>query len=288
MARTVDNRPNRVTYNRVKRRNRRQTRRATLLLAICFILLLSGWLLPEHCKRENHGIDGDIDLTTVITNSDLPEQIIEYTGMTVSFNKDMHVPNWVAYELTATETCGEETRSNRFMTDPEVEGCASPADYKNTGFDRGHMAPAADMKWSRQAMEESFYMTNIVPQVRSLNSGTWGRLENKCRQRAQTDSAVIIISGPVLTDEIEMRLGTTGVAVPKRLFKVILSPYSNPPQAIGFIIPNGTIKGGMMSCAVPVDSVEKVTGHDFFSALPDDIENELESQVNFNQWSRIL
>ncbi len=258
-----------------------------MLLAICFIILLTGWLIPEHCKRDSNTIDPATDLTAVITNPDLPEQIINYTGMTVSFNKDMHVPNWVAYELTAAETDGSESRSNRFMIDPDVDGCPSPADYKNTGFDRGHMAPAADMKWSPQAMQESFYMTNIVPQVRSLNSGTWGRLENKCRQRACNDSAIVIISGPVLTDPVEMRLGSTGVAVPQRLFKVIMCPYSDPPQAIGFIIPNGTIKGGMMSCAVPVDSVEKVTGHDFFSALPDNIENEIESQVNFNRWSRM-
>lgn len=277
----------RNTFNRARRRNKGQSRRATFLLAFCCALLLCGWLIPDHCKRSGSRIDPSTNLQGVVTNPELPEQIIEYTGMTVSFNPDLHVPNWVAYELTAEEADGKEPRSGNFMIDPEVDGCASPADYKNTGFDRGHMAPAADMKWSPEAMRESFYMTNIVPQARSLNSGTWGRLENKCRQRARNDSAIIIISGPVLTDKIEMHIGSTGVAVPQRLFKVVMSPYSNPPQAIGFLIPNGTIKGGMQAYAVSVDSIEAVTGHDFFSALPDDIENEIESQVNFNRWSRM-
>ena len=287
MATPVKKSATRNTVNKARRRNNRQSRRGIILLAFSCALLLIGWLIPDHCRRSGDTIDPSTDLEAVVTNPDLSEQIVKYSGMTISFNPEMHVPNWVAYELTAEEADGREPRAGGFMVDPDVDGCATPADYKNTGFDRGHMAPAADMKWSPEAMHESFYMTNIVPQARSLNSGTWGRLENKCRQRARKDSAIVIISGPVLTDKIEMHIGATGVAVPQRLFKVVMSPYSDPPQAIGFLIPNGTLKGGMEAYAVSVDSVETVTGHDFFSALPDDIENRIESQVNFNRWSRM-
>lgn len=90
----------------------------------------------------------------------------------------------------------------------------------------------------------------------------------------------------MLTDQIDIHIGSNRVAVPQRFFKVILSPYSTPPTAIGFIVPNEAVKGGMQACAVSVDSVEAVTGHDFFSALPDDIEDVIESQINFNRWSR--
>ena len=224
-------------------------------------------------------------MRTVITNSALPEQKVQYLGMTVSFNGDMHVPNWVAWELTADKATGTEPRSNSFVTDKWVDGCASTEDYRGSGYDRGHMAPAADMKWSPKAMEQSFMLTNICPQDHALNAGAWKKLEEKCRVWATVDSVIYIVAGPVLTDRPDEYIGQTGVAVPKRFFKVIVAPYSNPPQGIGFVMPNGKVKGGMQACAMSIDEVEQLTGHDFFSELPDDLEANIESQCHFNQWS---
>lgn len=277
------------TRNTSARRYRQQVKRATWLIVACAVILVAGLMMPGHGSTPDAATDlpDAVDLTHVVTNPGQTQNIVRYSGMIVSFNPDMHIPNWVAYELTADETDGQEPRSNSFAVDPDVPGCATPADYRNTGFDRGHMAPAADMKWDPQAMKESFYMTNIAPQDHKLNSGAWSKLEDKCRQRARRDSAIIIISGPVLTDPIEMHIGQTGVAVPSRFFKVILSPYTTPPTAIGFIMPNGYVEGGMQACAVTVDEVERITGHDFFSALSDEIENQVESQKNFNRWSRM-
>lgn len=274
---------NRPSYRRKRRRNMRPA--IWLIVAATVILLLAQYGLAR--DRNSRHVDVDGDLTAVVTAPSLTEEIIEYTGMTVSFNRDEHIPNWVAYELTADEAQGEEPRGNRFAPDTAVSGCATPDDYKHTGFDRGHLAPAADMKWSPQAMQESFLMTNIAPQVQSLNRGSWGKLEEKVRKRAMIDSAVIVVAGPVLSQPPLAHIGTTSVTVPAAFFKVVLSPYADPPTAIGFIFPNGTIIGGMQSCAVTVDSVESLTGHDFFSALPDDIEEQVESQVNFHRWSRM-
>lgn len=225
-------------------------------------------------------------LTTVLMPESIPSQIKEYTGYTVSFNPQTHCPNWVAWELTADETRGVEPRAKRFWTDTDIDGCAQTSDYRNTGFDRGHMAPAGDMKWSNEAMNDCFSLANICPQTKSLNSGTWGKLEEKCRKRAQADSVVIIVCGPVPGEEPSAHIGLTGVAVPQRFFKVILSPTTTPPMAIGFIMPNGYVKGGMQGVAVSVDSVETLTGYDFFSPLPDDIEDRVEAQCNFPKWSR--
>ncbi len=285
----------RYTAGASRRRYRKEVNRASWLIGICAVIFVVGILVPSNCSsvRSVADVGGDSlslsahELERVVTNPSLDQTLVRYTGMTVSFNPQLHVPNWVAYELTAAETYGDEPRAKSFMIDPDVDGCASPSDYRNTGFDRGHMAPAADMKWDPEAMRESFYMTNIAPQDNRLNRGAWGKLEDKCRQRARRDSAVIIISGPVLTDDIEMYIGDTGVAVPSRFFKVILSPYATPPTAIGFIMPNGNVPGGMQTCAVSVDEVEAITGHDFFSALPDDMETEVESQKKFNRWSRM-
>lgn len=228
------------------------------------------------------------DLLTVRTASGIPEQLIEYTGMEVSFNSDTHEPNWVAWELLGSETQGDTRRHSQFYTDPDVEGCARTEDYRGSGYDRGHMAPAGDMKWSAQAMKESFYLTNICPQNGDLNRGAWNKLEEKCRQRAVTDSALIVIAGPVFRPgEGVQRIGVTGVAVPRHFFKVVLSPYAEPPYAIGFVMPNWPTPGGMQAYAVTVDSVETLTGFDFFSALPDELETKLESQASFQEFSRV-
>ncbi|RXI22988.1 MAG: DNA/RNA non-specific endonuclease [Candidatus Amulumruptor caecigallinarius] len=224
-------------------------------------------------------------LTEVSMPGNVQSQIKKYSNYTVSFNRDTHTPNWVAWVLTGEHTTGDVKRSNKFWTDESVIGCASTSDYRNTGYDRGHMAPAGDMKWDEQAMEECFSMANIVPQAHTLNSGSWGKLEEKCRQRAVADSIVVIVCGPVPTDAPVAHIGLSSVAVPQRFFKGILSPTARPPKAIGFIMPNGYVDGGMQKCAVSVDSVESLTGYDFFAALPDEIENELESQCNFPQWS---
>lgn len=280
----------RRTAGAALRRQKRQVKASLWLILFCAaVFAIANYMMARDRERRAHSqefnVDGD--LTEVITNPSLDETIVQYTGMTVSFNPTEHVPNWVAYELTAEEATGTEPRYNNFREDTDVAGCATPADYRNTGFDRGHMAPAADMKWNQEAMRESFLMTNIVPQVHVVNRGAWSSLEDKCRARAVADSAVYIVCGPVLTDPIDFRIGQTGVAVPRRFFKVILSPYADPPTAIGFLMPNESFSGGMQVCAVTVDSVEAVTGHDFFSALPDDIESQLESTINFHQWSRI-
>lgn len=227
------------------------------------------------------------NLEEVITPKSLKSQVVEYEGMTLSFNSSMHIPNWVAWELSGKEVAGTEPRKDNFRADDNVEGSAEKWDYSYSGYDRGHMAPAADMKWSEKAMDESFFMTNMCPQAKSLNTGAWKRLEEKCRQWAEIDSAIIIVCGPVLTDSITEFIGDSHVAVPQRFFKVILSPFVDSPRGIGFIMPNGKVPGGMQASAVSIDEVERVTGLDFFSSLPDDLEEEVESQCRFHYWSTL-
>lgn len=227
------------------------------------------------------------DLEKVIASNSQPSQMVDYEGFSLSFNKKMHVPNWVVWELTGEEVAGTFPRKDNFRGDDNVAGSAEKWDYSYSGYDRGHMAPAGDMKWSKKAMDESFYMTNMCPQAKSLNTGAWKRLEEKCRQWAEIDGSIIIVCGPVLTDPIEEYIGDSRVAVPQRFFKVILSPYADEPRGIGFIMPNSKVPGGMQAAAVSIDEVEHVTGLDFFSSLPDEIENKVESQCKFHYWSTL-
>lgn len=265
-----------------------------MLQAVIMILLIVGCVklgmeLNGQEKSHNDEIDKASvgNLMAVKTNPQMKSVDIKYKGMDVSFNPEHHIPNWVSWELAENETTGDVSRTNKFSSDPDVEGCAESWDYNYSGYDRGHMAPAGDMKWDNESMDETFYMTNICPQVKSLNTGSWKRLEEKCRYWAQIDGQLFIVCGPVIDDDPIEYIGDSRVYVPRNFFKVILSPYSNPARGIGFIMPNGKVKGGMQKCAVPIDSVEALTGHDFFASLPDDIENEVEAQCNFHYWSTL-
>lgn len=227
------------------------------------------------------------NLMEVKTPESVESELIHYKGMDVSFNPSLHIPNWVSWELTGEETEGTEPRARKFYCDESVAGCAEPYDYNYSGYDRGHMAPAGDMKWDKEAMQETFYMTNICPQAKSLNSGSWKKLEEKCRVWAQADSVIYIVCGPIYDETPIEYIGDPHIYVPRRFFKAIISPYANPPRGIGFIMPNGKVPGGMQAAAVTIDEIEEITGYDFFYTLPDDIESTVESQKNFHLWSTI-
>lgn len=207
-------------------------------------------------------------------------QIIRRKGYTLSYNADYKTPQWVAWELTKKETKGKEERADKFLPDPDVKGAkAYTADYTRTGYDRGHMAPAADMKWSRQAMEESFYLSNICPQNPNLNRGDWNDLEEKSRQWARKFGAVYIACGPIYDSKEPKRIGNNRVAVPDAFYKVILVNDPKKPKAIGFVFANAAGHLSLKKYAVTVDSVEKKTGIDFFPALPDEVENRIEAEI---------
>lgn len=226
----------------------------------------------------------DNDLQTPISLIPRQEQIIHHTGYIVSYNKDLKLPNWVSYELTREETKGKEKRSNRFITDPLVKGLiATNADYARSGYDKGHMAPAADMRWSPQAMEASFYFSNICPQHPQLNRRGWKKLEEKIRDWAIADSAIIIICGPIITKQPKT-IGKNKVAVPQQFFKVVLSPFAKPMRAIGFLFNNRQAVEPLSTYAVTIDSIERLTNMDFFAPLPDEIENKIEAEANYFQW----
>lgn len=286
-------------YSRYAEENRKRNERRDILLlgvaiVIMLVLVVFVWrgMSAQECRYDFPNGETPFgvsvaELMDVRIPEDVPAVSKEYSAMLVNFNPECHVPNYVAWELTKHETRGSISRRNDFCADDEVEGCATLDDYRGSGYQRGHMMPAGDAKYDSRAMKETFFLTNMCPQVGALNAGAWSRLEEKCRQWANVDSAVIIIAGPVLTDRITDRIGESGVVVPRRFFKVILSPYADPPRAIGFIMPNAKVPGGMQTAAVSVDEVERVTGLDFFSALPDDIENMVESKCEFLYWSTL-
>ena len=215
-----------------------------------------------------------------------PELLICRDGYTLSYNCQRLIPNWVAYELTSEETGGDVPRATHFRTDPDIATMqAEVRDYTNSGWDKGHMAPAADMKWSGEVMDECFYLSNICPQDHKLNTGVWKSLEEKCREYARYFGNIYIVCGPVVKNNQYGTIGDNGVMVPDGFFKVLLAPYYGKYSAIGFLFDNK--KGGkkFMEHAVTIDEVERVTGIDFFPLLPDEVEQAVEAKVDESVWN---
>ena len=213
------------------------------------------------------------------------EHVLHHKGYVVSYNSQWKIPNWVAWELTAREAGGKMEREDTFCEDPDFKGAqASLADYRRSGYTRGHMVPAADMRWSKEAMEECFYLTNMCPQVAAFNSGNWGQLERQCRSWAKRDSAIWIVCGPIV-GKSPKHIGAGKVVVPDGFFKVVLAPYAKTPRAVGFIYPHRNKKGAKMrEFMTTVDEVERRTGIDFFASLPDEVERKVEAQNPAGRW----
>lgn len=219
--------------------------------------------------------------------TDRPEEVIWHTAYTVSFNRKHKLPNWVAWELTKERTQGKESRSDNFQPDPDVTkgATAMDSDYRGSGFDRGHMCPAADNKMSAQAMTECFYFSNICPQLHSLNGGDWKELEEKSRKWARRYERIYIVCGPLIRDGKHRTIGESRVTVPDGFFKVFLRlTDAGGAKAIGFIYPHEKTDRPMREYAVSVDEVERQTGIDFFSKLPKEIEKKAEAECNFDDW----
>lgn len=217
-----------------------------------------------------------------------PDRLCVYAGYTLSYNSEWRLPNWVAYELLRSELKAQVPRRDDFRPDEDLplDQQAGLADYRRSGFDRGHMAPAADMRWSAEAMSHSFYLTNICPQTPGLNQGDWKRLEDKIRDWAREDSAIVIVCGPLVTPD-DTTIGPHKVKVPSAFYKVVLAPYADPPRGIGFIFENipGRQRRPLGSYAVTIDSVETRACIDFFPVLPDEIEQSVESQYDTQYWN---
>ena len=212
------------------------------------------------------------------------EQIINHSYFTLSYSENHEQAKWVAYGLDLSKINGTVKRTNRFRMDPKVStGSAELYDYKKSGYNRGHLAPAGDMKFSATAMVESFYMSNISPQVPGFNRGIWKKLESTVRKWAGEYKKIYIVTGPVLTQSYPT-IGKNEVSVPEFFYKVVLDFSPLELKGIGFILPNKKSKRPLQSYSMSIDEVEVITGIDFFHSLDDALEDSLESNYNIGQW----
>jgi len=210
-------------------------------------------------------------------------EIITHTNYTLSYSERHEQAEWVAYELTKEEVTGSVSRTDNFRSDPLCkDGSAMLIDYKGSGYDRGHLAPAADMKMNYISMSESFYLSNMSPQSPSFNRGAWKSLESAFRNWAVSKGQIYIITGGVLVGGLPF-IGTNEVSIPNYYYKIALYFDGENTETIAFLMPN--IKCGELSqYIVSIDEIEEQTGIDFFPSLEDGLENELEKASGIGEW----
>ena len=250
------------------------------------------------------------------------DQMVTHMAYTTSYNPQHNQPSWVAYLLTREHALGNLKRKDAFKSDPMIQNSATPDDYKNTGYDKGHLAPNADMNWDPTVQKECFYMSNMSPQLHSLNGFVWSQMEEQVRQWAIAYDSIYVVTGPVLNESTvkECRAiirqypdgsGDTQwvcttlidtrepfkilvdnktkkekkrrVSVPDYFYKIAYCPARG--EAIAFLVPHDAPQKALMqSYVVSINTVELVTGIDFFPELDDDVEEEVESRCCLECW----
>ena len=251
---------------------------------VCFLLYrVAMGNTATHLVPLSEG--GRDSLMTVGVPRGMSDTLLNYgDAFAVHFNGSRGIANCAAYELTRNELNGTAMRTGEFMQDPGVKGCPSPQDYAGSGLDRGHLVPAGDLKWGLDAMRQSFLLTNVCPMHKALNKGGWAKLEEKVREWTARDSALLVFTGPVVSDG-DTTLASGRVTVPSAYYKVVIAPCARPVRAIAFIYPNGHSSGRLRQYVVSVDEVERRTGLDFFPTLPHEEQHRLESVVNLEAFT---
>ncbi len=258
------------------------------ILMIVVYWVFREWIRPEiegKITRREHRVlvplPADPGLPTVPPG----DTLIQHTYFSLSYNEKYEQADWVMYELIADSLARPRfPRKDRFRPDPAVRsGSATPEDYRGSGYDRGHLLPAAAMSWSKIALSETFFMSNMSPQKPRFNRGIWKKLETRVRDWALENRELYVVTGPVLTDGLPT-IGENEVAVPRYFYKIVLDMKEPEIKAIAFLVSNEKHREPLSHFAVSIDSVENLTGIDFFPQLPAFWEDSLESRVLVDAW----
>ncbi len=260
----------------------------SLITAIILIIIYSYNLLSEKQEKEEIVTQGSTvkkDTNEYFLPTSTTGQIIHHDGYSLSYNESHEQAEWVAYELKKSHLSKTHFKRPYFEIDKAVKTKAAHwKNYKKSGYDRGHLCPAGDRKYSKAAHDETFLTSNISPQNHEFNAGIWNRLEQKVRYWAAKYDGVYVVSGGVLNGKMKT-IGDERVSVPNQFFKVIIDNNSGNTKMLAFLMPHKDSNKPLYDFVVPVDEVEALTGIDFFSELNDDKENRLEASNNYKNWS---
>jgi endonuclease G len=223
-------------------------------------------------------------------------EVLENSGWKIGYDEDRKNPAWVAYIVPREVKYPDHKRLN-FTTDQRTRARVSQGDYTNTGFSRGHMAPSFAMytRHGPDVQREAYRMSNICPQRQELNGGVWNDLEEyEAGQRADAPSWarrygwVLVITGPVYDQAPQFLSDNVKIEVPDSFYKILLRQEEGQrPVVIAFLMPHQeAARRQLEAYLVSVDEIERLTGLDFFSALPDEVENDLEASIATGLWPK--
>jgi endonuclease G len=226
--------------------------------------------------------------------------IAEHSAVVIGFNEKYKLAAWTFHQLLPDVIEGGITRSNDFRADPKlVNKTAVEADYflkrkkedgkfeyDGFGFDRGHLAPSADFRWSEQGLSQSYFYSNMTPQRPGFNRESWAEVEYTLRDIVENSpQRYFIITGPVLHDSLPMiERSLNKIPIPELHYKIIVDLASEEPKGMAFLMPNRKCEKPIYEYVVSIDSVEKITGLDFFPDIEDATESKIESKSDYNAW----
>ncbi|MFO7659027.1 MAG: DNA/RNA non-specific endonuclease [Bacteroidales bacterium] len=211
------------------------------------------------------------------------EELVKHKHYTLAFVEGYELASWVAYQLTPVQLTSSVEIKKKFLEDPKVStGSATKKDYKDASYLPGQLVPAEDMMFSEEAVMETFYYSNTVPMKQAFYNYTWKKTEKLIREWAKETDTLYIVAGPVLADAPFPTFGENKVSIPSRFYKVVLDLKAG--KGFGFVIKSSLSTGVLKPTAMSIDEVEKITGIDFFSSLPDEEEDKIESEFNLSDW----
>lgn len=267
--------------------------RSRLLYVFLFIGIVSALYFAERYIEANDitvtSSERANDTNALLWGKDLlpnsrTRAVVFHDFYTLSYAESHEQAEWVAYELKPEHISDKNIRRPDFELDPKVRSrSAHWSNYKRSGYDRGHLCPAGDRRFSYKAYQETFLTSNISPQNHDFNSGIWNRLEQKVRRWAKEKGDLYIVTGGVLRNGLES-IGSEKVTIPDAFYKIVTVKNRGGYKVIAFLVPNQPSSQSYFEFTVSVDALEAVTGIDFFPKLPDDIENELEATSDFRWW----
>ena len=241
--------------------------------------------LENTCKSEILSLKPIYLDSLIFPRLDSNDVLIHHYAYSMVYDNTHEQSKWVCYKISSEFELGIYKRTNSFKEDPLVPGgSACHADYKGSGYDRGHLVPSADMTWSEVAMKESFYYSNISPQTPSFNRGIWKRLESRIRKWGLDFDSLYVTTGPLLIDSLDV-IGSD-VSVPMHFYKTVVSFREGKPfSSISFILENNGSKSKLQDFVISTDSLEKISNINFNYNMNRRLQDSLETHLNLSQWS---
>jgi len=252
-----------------------------VIMTLLFGLFSAFSLSADNSKNEKRNQNQPFDFLPSSTTS----QIIKHDYFTLSYSEKHEQAEWIAYELKKSYVRNSNFKRPYFTEDSKVKtGSADWRNYKKSGYDKGHLCPAGDMEFEINAYNDTFFTSNISPQTHDFNGGIWNRLEQKTRYWATKHDGVYVITGGVLNASLKT-IGKEKVSVPNYFYKILLDNSNGEYKMIAFLVPSKKSDKPIYDFVVSVDSLEKMTGIDFFPKLNDKTENRLEKSSDYKAWS---